>query len=255
MGEISSRLNERPLGTLPSNTEQNPKVFAKAMITRSGARARDEPVIQEVTTEGVVKQPAVDGEEQVDEEIQMESLPARVHQRRNPASTAQAEKQSKPPLRVYKPKFPYPRRLLMDRDEEQNSKFLELLKKLHLNVPFLEALTQMLKYTKFLKDILTNKQKLAEVSFVPLNAGCSAILQSKLHEKIADPGSFTILGILGDDTFIFPVDFFILDMNEDDSVPLIIGRPFLDTAQALIDVRDGKLILGVGDENVMFDVR
>ncbi|XP_076903041.1 uncharacterized protein LOC143557992 [Bidens hawaiensis] len=50
--------------------------------------------------------------------------------------------------------------------------------------------------------------------------------------------------------FIFPVDFVILDMNEDDSIPLILGRPFLATAQALIDVRDGKLILRVGDENV-----
>ncbi|XP_076891319.1 uncharacterized protein LOC143542665 [Bidens hawaiensis] len=184
MGDIASRLNERPPGTLPSNTEQNPKGFAKA----------------EVTTVGVVEQPAVDGEEQVEEEIQIDSPPAKVHQRRSPASTAQAEKQSKPPLRVYKPKVPYPGRLQMDRDEEQNAKFLELLKQLHLNVPFLEALTQMPKYAKFLKDILTNKQNLAEVSSVSLSAGCSAVLQSKLPEKMADPGSFTIPCILGDDT-------------------------------------------------------
>ncbi|XP_076921175.1 uncharacterized protein LOC143582519 [Bidens hawaiensis] len=313
IGEIASRLNERPPVTLPSNTEQNPRGFAKAVITRSGAGARDEPVIQEVTTEGVVDQPAVDVEEQVDEEIQMESLPAKVHQRRSPSSTAQAEKQAKSPLRVFKPKLPYLGRLQMDRDEEQNAKFLELLKQLHLNVPFLEALTQMPKYAKFHKDILTNKQKLVKVSSVPLSAGCSAVLQSKLPKKMADPGSFTIPCILGDDTvshaladlgasinlmsysvfsrlglgeprptrmsiqladrsvkylrgivenmlvrigkFIFPVDFVILDMNEDDSVPLILGRPFLATVQALIDVCDGKLILRVGDENVTFDVR
>ncbi|XP_076912557.1 uncharacterized protein LOC143570926 [Bidens hawaiensis] len=57
-------------------------------------------------------------------------------------------------------------------------------------------------YAKLLKEILTNKQKLAEVSSVPLSAGCSAILQSKLPEKMADPGSFTIPCILGDDTVI-----------------------------------------------------
>ncbi|XP_076954477.1 uncharacterized protein LOC143628919 [Bidens hawaiensis] len=58
----------------------------------------------------------------------------------------------------------------------------------------------MPKCARFLKDILTNKQKLAEVSSVPLSVGCSAVLQSKLPEKMADPGSFTILCILGDDT-------------------------------------------------------
>ncbi|XP_076892732.1 uncharacterized protein LOC143544526 [Bidens hawaiensis] len=200
MGEIAIHLNERPPGTLLSNTEQNPNGFAKVVITRSGAGARDEPVIQEVTTKGVVKQPTVDGEEQVDEEIRMEFPLAKVHQRRSPASIAQAEKQSKPPLRVYKPKLPYPGRLQMDRDEEHNSKFLEHLKQLHLNVPFLEALTQMPKYAKFLKNILTNKLKLAEVSSVPVSAGSSAVLQRKLPEKMADSGSFTIPCILGNDT-------------------------------------------------------
>ncbi|XP_076938730.1 uncharacterized protein LOC143607027 [Bidens hawaiensis] len=57
------------------------------------------------------------------------------------------------------------------------------------------------------------------------------------------------------DKFIFLVDIVILDMNEDDSIPLILCRPFLATAQALIDVREGKLILRVGDDNVTFDVR
>ncbi|XP_076905036.1 uncharacterized protein LOC143560663 [Bidens hawaiensis] len=56
------------------------------------------------------------------------------------------------------------------------------------------------------------------------------------------------------DKFIFPVDFVILGINGDNSIPLISGRPFLATAQALIDVREGKLILRVGDDNVTFDV-
>ena len=45
------------------------------------------------------------------------------------------------------------------------------------------------------------------------------------------------------DNFVFPVDFFILDMDEDSEVPLILGRPFLATARALIDVYDCKLTL------------
>ncbi|XP_048227298.1 uncharacterized protein LOC125369329 [Ricinus communis] len=54
--------------------------------------------------------------------------------------------------------------------------------------------------------------------------------------------------------FIFPVDFVILDMDDESSVPLILGRPFLATSRAMIDVCDGKLKLRVGDETVTFDL-
>ncbi|XP_076932252.1 uncharacterized protein LOC143597716 [Bidens hawaiensis] len=58
----------------------------------------------------------------------------------------------------------------------------------------------MPKYAKFLKDILFNMEKLVEASSIPLSAGCSAVLQSKFPEKMADSGIFTIPCILGDDT-------------------------------------------------------
>ncbi|MDV3153356.1 MAG: hypothetical protein Q8755_03205, partial [Candidatus Phytoplasma australasiaticum] len=54
--------------------------------------------------------------------------------------------------------------------------------------------------------------------------------------------------------FVFPMDFVILDLETDDKVPLILGRPFLSTTKALIYVFDGKITLRVGDENVTFDV-
>ena len=56
------------------------------------------------------------------------------------------------------------------------------------------------------------------------------------------------------DKFVFPVDFVILDMDEDKNVPLILGRPFLRTAKAIIDCDSGKLILRVDDEKVTFDI-
>ena len=52
--------------------------------------------------------------------------------------------------------------------------------------------------------------------------------------------------------FIFPVDFVILDFEEDRHCPLILGRPFLNTGRALIDVHEGKLTLRVGEESVEF---
>ncbi|MFS7913922.1 putative aspartic peptidase domain superfamily [Helianthus anomalus] len=56
------------------------------------------------------------------------------------------------------------------------------------------------------------------------------------------------------DDFVYPADFVILDMEEDTEVPLILGRPFLATAQAVIDMNDGTLTLKFGDKEVKFGV-
>ena len=50
--------------------------------------------------------------------------------------------------------------------------------------------------------------------------------------------------------FIFLVDFVVMKMEEDTQVPLLLGRPFLATRAALIDVQKGELILRVGNELV-----
>ena len=54
--------------------------------------------------------------------------------------------------------------------------------------------------------------------------------------------------------FIFPVDFVIMKMEEDTQVPILLGRPFLATGAALIDVQKGELTLRVGDEAVHFNL-
>ena len=54
--------------------------------------------------------------------------------------------------------------------------------------------------------------------------------------------------------FIFPADFIVLDMEEDKDIPIILGRPFLTTGGAIIDVKGGKLTLQVDDETVTFIV-
>ena len=52
------------------------------------------------------------------------------------------------------------------------------------------------------------------------------------------------------DKFIFPIDFVVLDMEEDSDIPLILGRPFLATARTIIDVGTGELTLRVVDETI-----
>ena len=52
--------------------------------------------------------------------------------------------------------------------------------------------------------------------------------------------------------FIFPMDFVVMDMEEDTQVPMLLGRPLLATGAALIDVKKGELTLGVGEKIVHF---
>ncbi|XP_021746057.1 uncharacterized protein LOC110711929 [Chenopodium quinoa] len=54
--------------------------------------------------------------------------------------------------------------------------------------------------------------------------------------------------------FVIPVDFVVLDMDEDVHIPIILGRPFLATCGALIDVKSAKITLKVGEEVLEFDL-
>ena len=88
--------------------------------------------------------------------------------------------------------MPFPHSLQKARREEQFSKFLDIFKKIEINIPFAEVINQMPIYAKFLKEILSKKRKIAEKGIVNLTATCSEVIQQKLLEKMKDPGSFTI---------------------------------------------------------------
>ncbi|XP_010248084.1 PREDICTED: uncharacterized protein LOC104591013 [Nelumbo nucifera] len=56
------------------------------------------------------------------------------------------------------------------------------------------------------------------------------------------------------DKFIFPIDFIVLDMEEDVDVPLIIGRPFLAIGKETVEVQQEQLSLRIQDEEVIFKI-
>ena len=87
-------------------------------------------------------------------------------------------------VKAYNPQVPFPKRLQKPKLEEQFSKFLNMFKKIEINVPFSEALTQMPHYAKFMKDILRKKRKIAEEGIVSLTATYSAVIQKSLREKM-----------------------------------------------------------------------
>ncbi|GJX85750.1 reverse transcriptase domain-containing protein [Tanacetum coccineum] len=215
---------------------------------------------------------------------------------RVPSSIIQPASASKsneiPEKNPHLPPIPYPLRFnkdkLQDKSDIQIHKFLHMFKKLHFNISFAEALAQMPKYAKMLKDLLTNKDKLLVLANTPLNENCSAVLLKNLPEKLRDPGKFLIpcdfselkeclaladlvsinnlmplsvwkklmlpelLSTLG--KFTFPADFVVIDYDVDPHVPFILGRSFLRTAHALVDVYKEELTLRVDNEKLTFNV-
>ncbi|GJZ36752.1 hypothetical protein Tco_0582943 [Tanacetum coccineum] len=101
----------------------------------------------------------------------------------------------------------------------------------------------------------------ASVSVMPLltylSLGLGELAHTKLTVELADRTVKYLKGIaenvlVGIGKFTFPVDFIILDMLKDIKVPLILGRPFLSTTRAKIDVYKRKITLSVGEENIIF---
>ncbi|GJV12013.1 hypothetical protein Tco_1353554 [Tanacetum coccineum] len=101
----------------------------------------------------------------------------------------------------------------------------------------------------------------ASVSIMPLltylNLGLGELAHTKLKVELADktmkyPKGIAKNVLVGIGKFVFPVDFIILDMPKDIKVPLILGRPFLSTPHAKIDVYKRKIILRVREERIVF---
>ncbi|XP_027118750.2 uncharacterized protein [Coffea arabica] len=133
------------------------------------------------------------------------------------------------------------------------------------------------KYAKFLKDLCVNKRKLRGDERVMVGENVSAVLQRKLPPKCGDPGPLKETGIiiqLADrtcaypdgivedvlvqvDGLIFPADFYVLYMDDRSAPnpsPIILGRPFLSTAQTKIDVSKGTLTMEFDGEIVHFNI-
>ncbi|CAH9104921.1 unnamed protein product [Cuscuta epithymum] len=286
----------RESGSLPSSTEPNPREQVQAVTLRSGRTLKEDDIL-------IVPQQKEDQQPQVAEEPVAAPIPSKSNEAQKEDSQKKKESKKTPPL-------PFPTRVKKSNDNTNLIRFMEHLKQLHINMPFMEALTEMPSYAKFMKDLLTKKRRWEEPEVVDLNAECSAVVLKTMPPKLKDPGSFLVpcsignfkfnnaladlgasinlmpssvvmklglgelkptrmclqladrsvkypKGILEDvlvrvEKFIFPVDFVVMDMEEDRETPLILGRPFLATARALVDVADGTLSLRVGDDVCTF---
>ncbi|XP_020417981.1 uncharacterized protein LOC109948695 [Prunus persica] len=277
VGQLANVISGRNHGVLPSQPEVNPKnqEQAKAITLRKG---------KQVNT-------AVDLEKEA-----KKSAAELGHAFSPPITTtekAKEEENSIPipslPLKPYVPQIPFPQRLRKNKIDGQFSKFLEMFRKLQINIPFAEALEQMPSYAKFMKDILSKKRKFGEHEKIQLIEECSAILQRKLPPKQKDRGSFKIPCTIGNNFFekalcdlgssinLLPL-FVVKKIGIGEIKPTTVSLQmadrsitypdeiiedvlvkvdtliFLITSHTLIDVEEGLLTLRVGNEKATFKV-
>ncbi|GJS32227.1 reverse transcriptase domain-containing protein [Tanacetum coccineum] len=129
------------------------------------------------------------------------------------------------PKSLPKPNIPYPSRRddqkSRDKASNQNEKSFQIFQDLRFDISFADALLLMPRFAPTIKSLLMNKEKLL----------CSLADRSITYPKGLAEDVFVKVG-----KFHFPTDFVVVDFKADPRVPLILGRSFLRTGRALIDV-------------------
>ncbi|KAL2243926.1 UNVERIFIED_CONTAM: Retrovirus-related Pol polyprotein from transposon 17.6 [Sesamum indicum] len=280
-------------GKLPSQSVINPRQNASAITLRSGKELQ-EHVNEEDTKHGH------GAKRKLEKEIEVQQ------------KQTEHEVDHPKPL-VTRP--PFPERFTKAKTEVEEKEIFETFRKVEVNIPLLDAIKQIPRYTKFLKELCTSKGKLKGNERVSMGENVSAILQRKLPPKCKDPGTFSIpckIGMIGikkamcdlgasinvmpltifeslkvgplketevviqladrsvvypegvlEDVLVqvnelvFPADFYVLDMREDNSpnsTSILLGRPFLKTARTKIDVHSGSLTMEFDGEIIRFNI-
>nr|GEW56915.1 reverse transcriptase domain-containing protein [Tanacetum cinerariifolium] len=223
------------LGTLLGNTITNPKEDLKGITTRSGT-AYQGPTIP--TTSSSLP-PEVELIAPIIEPV---------------ASPVSALKPNQ------KPSILYPSRLhdekLRDKANDQREKFFQIFKDLNFNISFADSINLMPKMAECLALVDLG----ARINLIPLSVWNKISLPDLsptcMTLELTDRSISHPVGVSEDvfvkvGTFHFPADFVVVDFDVDPRVPLILGRSFLKTRRALIDVFEAT----VGQTHNVYDVR
>lgn len=240
VAQLASSCPDPNSGKLPGKPEVNPKEKVNAVTTRAGKSTRDPPYPQGATTQRDAARETKAEDDQ--EETQGDT----------PATLGEAEEAPRAPREYYDTTaLPFPERRKKPVVDEQFGKFVEVIRKLYVNIPFLDAM-QVPTYAKYIKDILGNKKDLTTTEVVRLTEECSVELADQSVRYLAGIAENIPVKIRN---FFVPVDFVVLDMEVDTKTPLILGRPFLSTANAHIDVGAGVIQLNINGQKETFTFR
>ncbi|KAG7588725.1 hypothetical protein ISN44_As07g010420 [Arabidopsis suecica] len=277
-------------GQLPGKAIQNQKGHVNAIHLRNGRELQTRPSPAPVTEDSEIQE----GEDFIQHETQVDDT-TKLDQEAAPSDQAKSPHIKEPDIDKgkkkafvpppYKPKIPFPGRFKRDIIEKYRAMFAKHIKEIELRMPLIDAFMLIPDSHKFFKDMVMERIK--EVQGMESHE-CSEIIQTKIiPKKLGDPVSClspwprdwvsasinlaNISLILADESVRFPhglledlpikignaeipTDFIVLEMDEPKD-PLILGRPFLATAGAVIDVKNGKIDLNLGNDFTMkFDI-
>ncbi|XP_070028958.1 uncharacterized protein [Nicotiana sylvestris] len=170
LGQLSMTLNNCPQGTLPADTNINPKEQNPNQLT--GQDEKGKAKVNEQAAEQVVP------------------LVPQNPNREKPTSSAQ---------RVIP--TPFPHRQIKQKKEDQYKTCMEMLCQIQLNIPLMDALREMPGYAKMMKDLMSRKFDFQDLSTVTLTQTYNTVVTRPMAQKMSDLGSFTIPCTIGSYAF------------------------------------------------------
>ena len=181
VGHLAKQLAERPTRSFMANIEKNSKEECKAIITQSQKKKNVE---EEKRVESVLEDVSdKEGEDRKREEGEKMKKMKNNERKENDDEVlipktkillAQEARREIPPTLVKEASYPL---VPSKKDKKRHFKrFLDIFKKLEIIIPFGEVLQQMPLYTKFLKDLLTNKRKYINNKSIVVEGNCSAVI-------------------------------------------------------------------------------
>ncbi|GKC25484.1 reverse transcriptase domain-containing protein [Tanacetum coccineum] len=264
--DSASTLNS---GTLPSQTVTNPRQQINTITTRSGktlegpstplvltpvvSNPQKEPEQNPETSTEKVQNPNLENTVQVPPSEEEESIFMEIPKpKAKKTVNVEIQDLNSPRPNSYQSKLPYPERMKVrenDKPSAQHSMFLKMFKQLRLEIGLKDALVEM---PKFNKCSPSNLEDPAIINLIPQSTtkllGLGALTPTRMTLELANHSITHPMGIAEDvvvrvDGFTFLADFVVVNFVPDPRVPIILGRPFLPTAKALIDLYEETLTL------------
>ncbi|KAM1404659.1 hypothetical protein ACFX2I_013122 [Malus domestica] len=206
VGQIAEFMGQfREQGRLPSSTVVNPKAgfeSAKAMHLRTGKQVGSDlkPSKSRSNEEEELR---IEEEEERPLTAKVEPTLPQVPSDPNSSNSSNKGKNVSSSVHTndFPANVPFPSRFKQTKKEEAEKDILETFRKVQVNIPLLDAIKQVPRYAKFLKELCTNRRRISIKEVVKVGENVSAILQRKLPPKCKDPGSFTIPCVIGNSRF------------------------------------------------------
>ncbi|TYH34088.1 hypothetical protein ES332_D13G105000v1, partial [Gossypium tomentosum] len=253
LGNLQAHVNNR----LPSQPVENPRDNVSAITLRSGKDDEvDETEVRKVQFSDIEVenlalpkaglQPSQAAPKEAGKSRSQQSTTLRdtanfEQETRVPELRAQASQDANNQPRSYVAKAPFLQRLRKEKSDDVNAEILETFRKVQVNIPLTDAIKQVPRYAKFLKELCTSKRKLIGNERISLGENVSAVFQKKLPIKCKDPGMFSIPCKIGD----LKLDRAMLDLGASINV---MPMSIYDKVQ-LGELKDTGLIIQLADRS------